>query len=245
MTYTQVIYKSAFRNKRRSFLTIASIAFSLFLLATLQTILTEFSRATDSDTTHLRLVVRRSTSLADPLPESYGEKIKRVPHVKYVSELTWFGGYYIEEKNFFANFATDPQTIFNIYSEITVSPEYKEAFRKERTGAIVGVKLMQRFGWKIGDKVTLTGQIYPVDLEFKIVGDYTGPDETGFLFRRDYFEESLGQKGWVGTYWIKADSPANVSQVIDSIVNDEGAKPLTLSDFLDEVDILLRAKQLV
>jgi putative ABC transport system permease protein len=219
MTYTQIIYKSAFRNKRRTILTVASIAFSLFLLTTLQTVLTEFDRNANHDTTHLRLVVRRSTSLADPLPESYLEKIRHVPHVKYVTEFTWFGGYYLEEKNFFANFATDPNTFFDVFSDITVDPHTQDIFKRERVAAIVGTKLMKRYGWKIGDKVTLKGEVYPVDLDFIIRGTYQGPDETVFFFRRDYFEEALDWKGWVGTIWLKADEPENVPSVINGIDN--------------------------
>ena len=123
MTYTQIIYKSAFRNKRRTILTVASIAFSLFLLTTLQTVLTEFDRNANQDTTHLRLVVRRSTSLADPLPESYMEKIQTRSACKICHNFTWFGGYYIEEKNFFANFATDPDSFFDVFSDITCDPQ--------------------------------------------------------------------------------------------------------------------------
>src|SRR5208283_5370032 len=94
-----------------------------------------------------------------------------------------------------------------------------DIFKRERIAAIVGPKLLKRYGWKIGDKVTLKGAIFPVDLDFIIRGVYHGPDETAFFFRRDYFEEALDSKGWVGTIWLKADEPDNVPSVIAGIDN--------------------------
>jgi len=216
MTYASFVWKNITRNRRRTILTIVSIAMSLFLLSTLRTVLTELNREPEGDT-HLRLVVRRASSLGDPLPEAYGEKLTRVPGVRLVSPLTWFGGTYVDERNFFANFASDPETIFSVWPENKAPPEQLRAFRKERTAAIAGRKLVERFKWRLGDRITLKGTIYPVDLEFVLRGIYTGTDETAFFFHRAYLEEALGRPGKVGTFWLLAASAEDVPRIMDAV----------------------------
>ncbi len=220
MNYGHVIIKSAFRNRRRTTLTVVSIAFSLFLLCTLQTILTELDRVSALDTTALRLVVRRATSLGDPLPESYRAKLERVPFVTEVTDLNWFGGVYIDERNFFPNFASDPNTFFKVFSELSTSPEVILKWQRSRQGAIVGRKLSDKYGWKIGDRVTLKSVIFLVDMEFIINGIYEGPDETWFVFRSDYFRDSLQYDYGNGTYWLRVSSPDKmpvVTQYVDNM----------------------------
>jgi putative ABC transport system permease protein len=150
-------------NRRRTVLTILSIALSLFLLSTPMTVLTELGRESPDGDQHLRLVVRRASSLGDPLPESYLDKLKRTPGVRMVHTLSWFGGIYGDERNFFANFGCDPETLFPMFNENRIPPEQLAAFKKERTAAVAGRKLAERFKWRLGDKITLQGTIYPVD----------------------------------------------------------------------------------
>ncbi|MBI2116010.1 MAG: ABC transporter permease [candidate division NC10 bacterium] len=169
MTYASFIWTNIARNPRRTILTIVSIGLSLFVLSTLMTVLTELNREPEGEDTHLRLVVRRATSLADRLPEAYAAKLERVPGVRLVHALTWFGGIYIDERNFFANFACDPDTLFAMFPENRIPPEQIKAFRAERIAAIAGRKLVERFKWRLGDRITLQGTIYPVDLEFVLL----------------------------------------------------------------------------
>ena len=217
MNYVAFIWKNMVRNRRRTLLTILSIALSLFVLSTLMTVLTELNREPEGEDTHLRLVVRRASSLGDPLPEAYAAKLKRVPGVRMISALTWFGGIYIDEANFFANFASDPNTLFAVFPENRIPAAQLEAFQKERTAAIVGRKLVERFKWRLGDRITLQGTIYPVDLEFVLRGIYTGTDETVFFFHRAYLEEALGRPGKVGTFWLKAASAADIPRIIEAV----------------------------
>lgn len=217
MNYVSFVWKNMARNRRRTLLTVMSIALSLFVLSTLMTVLTELNREPEGEDTHLRLVVRRATSLGDRLPEAYADKLKRVPGVKLVHALTWFGGIYIDEANFFANFACDPDTLFSMFSENHLPPEQGQVFLKERTAAIAGRKLVERFKWRLGDRITLQGTIYPVDLEFVLRGIYTGNDETAFFFHRAYLEESLGRPGKVGTFWLKAASAADIPRIVDAV----------------------------
>ncbi len=217
MGYVNLIWKNMVRNRRRTLLTVLSIALSLFVLSTLMTVLTELNREPEGEDTHLRLVVRRASSLGDPLPEAYGDKLKRVPGVRMVSALTWFGGIYIDEGNFFANFGSDPETLFPVFPENRIPQEQLKAFQKERTAAVAGRKLVERFKWRLGDRIVLQGTIYPVDLEFVLRGIYTGTDETAFFFHRAYLEEALGRPGKVGTFWLKAASPADIPRIIDAV----------------------------
>ena len=211
------IWKNITRNRRRTVLTILSIALSLFLLSTLMTVLTELGRESPDGDQHLRLVVRRASSLGDPLPESYLDKLKRVPGVRTVHTLSWFGGIYGDERNFFANFGCDPETLFPMFNENRLPSEQLSAFKKERTAAVAGRKLAERFKWRLGDKITLLGTIYPVDLEFTLRGIYTGLDETAFFFHHAYLDEALGRTGKVGTFWLKAASAAEVPVIAERV----------------------------
>jgi putative ABC transport system permease protein len=218
MKYFKIIWKNCMRNKRRTILTVLSIAFSLFLVSFLRTLIIEFTRVNETPTSIRRAIVRRSTSLAETIPESYGDKIAGVPNVELVLAQNWFGGIYKEPKNFFANFAADHENIFQIYPEMKLDEAARQAFLTQRTAAFCGVKLAERFGWKVGEKITLLGSIYPVDLEFTLVGFYTSPvEEITFFFRRDYFEESLGKPGQVGVYVILARTPEAIPGIVTAV----------------------------
>ena len=218
MRLSWFILRNAFRNKRRTLLTVSSIGFSLFLLITLFTFLGILLNPVSNSETALRLLVSRSTSLAQMMPISYLDRIENVPNVEVVAPLQWANGIYKEPKNFFPNFATDPKAIWDIYTEQKVSPETRNAFIAERTGAVVGEELMKRFGWEVGDTVTLLGTIFPVDLEFKIVGVYTATSgQNIFYFRYDYLNEAMGRINLVGAFVIKTTSADAVPGIIDTI----------------------------
>ena len=106
MKFSKLVLKNILRNKRRTLLTISSLVVSLFLIITLGTILTEFSRGSE-EANPLRLVTRHAVSLGFVLPVAEQQRIATVPGVKEVMPFSWFGGIYKDEKNFFANFAVD------------------------------------------------------------------------------------------------------------------------------------------
>ena len=207
MTYRTFIRKNALRNKRRTALTVLSVGFSLFLLITLQTVLGALLNPPETDESAMRIAVRHSVGLTQMLPMAYHAKLERVPHVKAAMPMQWFGGQYKEPKNFFANFSVGHEQFFDMYPEYEYSEGAREAFEKERIAAIVGEALMEKFGWSIGDRITLTGTIFQMDLEFRIVGTYAAEtNDNTFYFRHDYLEESGFNWGMVGTYWLMADS---------------------------------------
>ena len=170
MKFAALVLKTAVRNKRRTLLTVLSLGVSLFLLVTLHTVLYELQATSTTPESDLRLWTRHSVSIANWLPLAYREQIQQVPGVKDVMVANWFGGIYIDEGNFFAQFAVDADKAFQVYPEWNIDPQQRENFIKERTAAVAGVRLFERFGWKIGDRITLKGTIYPVDAELKLGG---------------------------------------------------------------------------
>lgn len=224
MNFVPLMIKNLLRNKRRTFLTISSIAVSLFLVATLRTILTELNNPPETPDSALRLVTRHRISLFNALPSAHRESIARVPGVEAVVGSLWFGGIYKEPSNFFANFSVDADDFFRVYPDIEMSPEQQEAFRQDRTGAIAGDSLAARFGWKLGERIFLQSSTWPISgVELTLRGIYEGgPDQGGaFYFHWEYFNEAMNDYfgGWdnTGTFAVRVASPELVPRVAEEI----------------------------
>lgn len=218
MTITGFIIRNAFRNKRRLLLTVLSVSISLFLYIALMAVLSAFSSPEMNDNSADRLIVRHRVSLGNALPTRYYERIARLPEVAACSKFTWFGGIYKDEKNFFPQFAINPDQIFGILTEAKVPPEQMRDFLREKTACIVGKSTMKRFGWKIGEKVNLRGTFWGCDPELVIRGVYEGGiDESNMFWRHDYFEELMGNIGLCGTFWLKIKRGADMASTIDKI----------------------------
>lgn len=218
MTIPSFIVRNALRNRRRLLLTILSVGLSLFLFTTLQTALRELTNPATSEEAALRLVVRHKVSLANVLPEKYESRIERMPGVKVCTKFTWFGGVYKDPENFFPNFACEAEKLFHVFTESAIDPMQRDDFIREKSACVVGIKTMQRFGWKIGDRITLLGELWPVDVELIIRGVYRGGiDETNLFFHHDYFDELMGRKGLVGTFWILADNAEVMPELVERI----------------------------
>jgi putative ABC transport system permease protein len=153
--------------------------------------------------------------------------------------MNWFGGVYISEKNFFPNFAVEPKSFLEVYPEFTLTEEMKRAFLSDRRGAIAGKKLAAKHGWKVGDRVTLKGTIFPGDWEFVLRGIYQGAqkgtDETQFFFHWDYLNETLRRTiprraDQVGIYVVVVAKPElapEVAQAIDATFKNSLAETMT------------------
>ncbi len=221
MTLTRFVTKNAFRNKRRSVLTVLSIGGSLLLLTFLITIWRSFYDSKPSEQSAQRLIVRHKVSLVFNLPSYYRQKIQAIPNVKEVVNQQWFGGQYKDDKpgNFFAQFGTDPQEIMKVYPEFKIPSDQLEAWQHDRAGAIVDVGLANKFGWKIGDRLNITGKIFPVNLELTIRGIFTPPDPTqAVYFNKDYIDEGFTRlKGQEGFFAVLAGSPESVPKVAQAI----------------------------
>ena len=219
MKYLRLITKNLGRNKRRTVLTMLSVSVSVFLLATMQAVIAALGSTTQLTGGEYRLVVRRNTSLADMMPESYAQKILQVSGVTGVCPANWFGGIYKEDKPkyMFAQFYVDAKTLFDVQFEYQISPEEKAAFQQERTAAIAGKSLADKYGWKIGDVIELKGVLWPVSPSLTLRGIYTGPRDSSFYFHREYVEEAMGRPGLVGTYRVRLDSPDSAPRVMEEI----------------------------
>jgi putative ABC transport system permease protein len=221
MTLTRFVTKNAFRNKRRSILTVSSIALSLLLLTLMMTLLHAFALDDGSAESQQRLVVRHRVSLTFTLPSYYREKIRSIPGVVAVVPNSWFGGIYKDQKpeNFFARFGTDPDEFFKVYRDIQMPEDEIKAWQRDRQGAIVDVSLAQKYGWKLGDRIVIQGDIYPVNLELNIRGIFhSNPDIKSLYFNSKYVEEAVPFfKGQAGTFDVLADSPSDVSKIAAEI----------------------------
>ena len=238
MQILKFIAKNAFRHKLRTGLTILGITIAILAFGLLRTVISAWYAGVEASSA-TRLITRNAVSLVFFLPISYKDKIRQVPGVTEVGYSVWFGGVYINEKNFFANFATDAKTALDLYPEFVLPENEKKAFLRDRKGAVVGIKTARRFGWKTGDIVTLKGTIFPGNWEFVIRGIYHGArkstDETQFFFHWNYLNETLRKTApyradKVGWYLVGVKSPdmaADVASSIDRIFRNSLAETIT------------------
>jgi putative ABC transport system permease protein len=238
MLILKILYRNAFRNRLRTGLTILGITVAILAFGLLRTLVDAWYAGVEASSA-VRLVTRNSISLAFPLPVAYGDKIRQIPGVKIVSWGNWFGGIYIEEKNFFPNFAVEPRSYLALYPEFVLPEDQRTAFYRDRKGFAAGRKIVEKFGWKLGDTVTLKGTIYPGEWEFVLRGIYRGKDdgvdETQFFFHWDYLNEAVKETvpplaDQVGFYLIgvrSADQAATVALAIDALFKNSLAETLT------------------
>ena len=262
MFLLKLLVRNAFRHKLRTSLTILSITIAILAFGLLRTFIGAWYAGAKASSA-ARLVTRNSISLIFSLPLSYKDKIRQIDGVKEVSWGNWFGGIYIEEKNFFANFTVEPITYLNLYPEYVLPPDQRETFLRDRRSFVAGRKLAARFGWKIGDIVTLKGTIFPGNWEFVLRGIYRGrdenTDETQFFFHWDYLNETLKKiaplrADQVGFYMIgvtRPDRAAEVALAIDRTFKNSLAETLTETEkafqlsFISMSEAIIVAIQLV
>lgn len=219
MSYQGFVLRNGLRNKRRAIMTMISVALTLFVQSNLATFVSQFDRSLQESSPR-RLLTRHAVALTQFLPARHRQQIEKIPGVVAVTPLTYFGGVYIDRAHTdFTQFACDPRTVFDIYPEIKLPEEQKQAFIRERAAAIVGRQKAEKHGWKLGDHITLQGTIFRVNLELTIRGifDSTINGEGVIYLHHDYLEESFGRSGFAGLYAIQADSTAAVPGVIKAI----------------------------
>jgi len=214
MTLTSFVAKSAFRNKRRSMLTVASIAFSLLLLCIMLCLWRSFYIDKGAPDSALRIMTRHKVSLANFLPIYYRNKIRSVPGVAHVVPMTWFGGKYKDDKpeNYFAQFATDPDEYFDVAADKIMPADQLAAWKRDRGGCVVDADLARKHNWKIGDHIMLQGTIFPANLDLTLRGIYTiDPPNSVLYFHAKYLEESVDWfKDTAGFYFTRVDTPEHM-----------------------------------
>jgi len=223
--YLPLMLKNSLRNRRRSVLTIFSIAASLCLLGVLFALYRGLFLAPPAPGQELRLVTHHKVSITQPIPAYFEDKIRQVPGVREAMVWQWFGGTYKDardQKNFFARFCVEPDKFFRVRPEIAMAEDQRQTFQHLRTGAIASSDLAERMNWKIGEKIFLTGDIFQANPELTLVGIFTDPNTTESLFFSNvYLREMLGSKNaqqdMVGTFQVQVASVDEVPRVIQAI----------------------------
>jgi len=228
MRFWSLLRANLGRHKRRTFLTIASVALALFLFASLRSVITTIGAAAQFGSAR-RLVTTNATGFVLPLPIGYANRIDAVPGVEKVTWANWFGGKYGDGKRFFATFAVDGKSYLDIYPEMSVPEDQKQAFLQDKGGALIGARLVELFGWKVGQNVTLEGTIYPGNWTFTVRGVYTPTDpainDDALMFHFDYLDERTGRKGNAGWYILEIDKPENAAQIAKTIDDQFRSSP--------------------
>jgi putative ABC transport system permease protein len=228
--------RNGLSNKGRTALTALVIAVAVVSFGVLQTAVRSYYQGVEAAVPD-RLVTRHKVSLMFQLPMSYRDRIQQISGVTSLAYANWFGGYYRDPKDFFAKFAID-DSYLELYPEFVLTPEEKKAFYSERKACVLGEKLARRFGWKVGDQVVLTGDIYDGSWEFIVRGIYRGrertTDTTAMYFHWDYINEWMkarrGRESDIGWYVIKLADPASAAAVgrqVDAIYADSTAPTIT------------------
>jgi len=223
MKYVGLVLKSARRSKRRTALTILSVAIAVFLFASLRAVLDGFNAGTEASSS-TRIVTIRSTSLIFSMPTSHADTIRSTPGVQDLTWANWFGGIYKDPRNFFANMAIEPESYLRMYPEIELTPDERAAFLQDRTGCIVGDGLARRYGFKVGDRITLKVGIPTYgtqDYDFTVRAVYrsggAAVDNQSMFFHWKYVDERSLVKGQAGWFVVKVANPDQAPQVISAI----------------------------
>ena len=221
MTLTRFVTKNAFRNKRRSILTVLSIALSLLLLTLMMTLWHAFALDDGSAESAQRLVVRHRVSLTFTCRCTTATRFALFPAWSPSSRSRGLVGVYKDQKpeNFFPKFGTDPDEFFKVFRDIQMPEDQIKAWQRDRQGVIVDDSLAAKYGWKLGDRLYIQGDIYPVNLELYVRGIFhSTPDDKSAYFNSKYVEEAVSFfKGQAGTFSILAASPSDVSKIATEI----------------------------
>lgn len=234
----RLLLKNAFRHRLRTLLTMVGLVVAICAFGLLRTIIDAWYAGVEG-TSSVRLVTRNSISLTFPLPLNYAERLRNVDGVTGVSWSNWFGGVYITERNFFPQFAVEPTSYLALYPEYVLKDEEKKAFLLDRQGCIVGRKLANQYGWKVGDQIPIRGTIFPGTWTFTLRGIWDGidakTDESQLLFHWQLLAETSRKRfkrsaDYVGVYIVRINEPNNapiVSERIDQLFKNSLAETLT------------------
>lgn len=225
MKILKLVSRNTTRHKLRTALTVLGLAIAVMAFSVIRTSIDAWYAGADA-TSPNRLIVLNSVSMIFPLPLAYKDKIEKVDGITGISWAHWFGGIYIDPKNFFAQFAVDPVSYFKMYPEYIVPQDQFKNFLAQRNTVLVGRKLADRFGWSVGDPIRLIGTIYPGDWDFVIAGIYTGAeigtDESQFFMHYAYLDERMKREappraGQAGMFVVQIENPNNAAKISDDI----------------------------
>jgi putative ABC transport system permease protein len=251
------------RNKLRTLLTMAGVSVAIVTFILLRTVLSAWTVAADHAAKD-RVGTRHKVSFIMSLPRRYVQEITEIPGVQQAASANWFGAKHpTRPEEFFGTFAVDPKAYLAVYDEVSVPEDQKQSWFSNRRGAVVGDALAKKFGWKVGDRVTLTGTIFPGDWEFEISGIYTATrksvDRSTFMFHYDYLNDSpvaeqMGARDMVGWVVSRIDDPsrsAEISKAIDARFDERDIQTISMSEramntsFIGMISAVLKAVDVV
>jgi putative ABC transport system permease protein len=260
---TLVAVRNLGRNKLRTLLTMAGVMVAIVTFVLLRTVLSAWTAAADHAAKD-RVGTRHKVSFIMPIPRRYLQDVREIPGVKSAALASWFGGKDPKHENeFFATLAVEPKDFLEVYDEISVPEDQREGWFQNRTGAIVGDALAKKLGWKVGDRVTLMGTIFPGDWEFQISGIYTATrrsvDRSSFYFHYEYFNESpqatagqmRDQTGWIVSRIDDPGRSAEIAKAIDAKFDERDVQTLSMSEramntsFIGMISAVLKAVDVV
>lgn len=263
MNMAVVAVRNLGRNKLRTLLTMAGVSVAIVTFILLRTVLSAWTVAADHAAKD-RVGTRHKVSFIMPLPRRYLQEISEIPGVQRTASANWFGAKHpTRPEEFFGNFAVDPKEYLAVYDEISVPEEQQQSWFSNRRGAVIGDALAKKFGWKVGDRVTLSGTIYPGDWEFEISGIYSATrksvDRSSFMFHYDYLNDSpvaeqMGSRDMVGWIVSRIDDPARsaeISKAIDARFDERDIQTLSMSEramntsFIGMISAVLKAVDVV
>lgn len=260
MNLTTLAARNALRNRFRTLLTVLGVAVAVLSFVTLRTVIYSWTVGVEAAAKD-RLGTRHKVTFIMTLPKRYIEDVRQVPGVVAATWFNWFGGKDPKhEREFFATLAVDKDSVFQVMDEMLVPPEQLQRWKEDRKGAIVGDVLAKKLGWKVGDRVTLTGTIFPGDWEFHVSGIYTATrksvDRSTFLFHWGYLNESVPERardqlGWISSRVNDPARAADIAKAIDRVFEDRDVQTLSMSEramnnsFLGMLSAVLQAVDVV
>jgi putative ABC transport system permease protein len=259
---SMVAVRNLRRNPLRTVLTIVAVMVAIIFFVTLRTVLSAWTAGADHAAKD-RIGTRHKVSFIMPMPLRYVQEVRDIPGVKSVASANWFGGKDPKhDREFFATIAVEPKDFLEVYDEVALPADQREVWFQTKTGAIVGDSLAKKFGWKIGDKITLTGTIFPGDWEFVISGIYTATrrsvDRATLYFHYDYLnddpraQQSIhDQVGWIVSRVDDPGRSADVAKAIDAKFEERDIQTLSMSEramntsFIGMISAILKAVNMV
>lgn len=241
MKLLKLTAKNVVRHKLRTVLTILGMAVAVMAFGLLRTVVSAWGSGVEASSAD-RMVTRNAVTIINPLPLSYYNQTKQVHGIKEVTYMNWFGGTYIDHSHFFARYAVDPSTFFSVYPEYLVGKKALDEFQSQPNACIVGSVLAKRYNFKVGDVITINGDIYPGTWEFTVAGiyrpEFKSTDATSMMLNWNYLNEKIkqdfpGRADEVGWYVETIDGSENASTIgdrIDALFKNSPAETKTESE---------------
>jgi putative ABC transport system permease protein len=226
MKYVYLIWKSIWRKKVRTILTMLSVFVAFLLFGLLSALNQAFGGGADLSNAS-RLIVLDKISIINSLPEAYLNRIESVPGVSRVAHASWFGGYYQDQRNQFPQFPVDPERYLDVYSEIKLPDDQREKWARTRDSIVVGRELVELYGWSIGDRIPIHSSIWTNKSgsqvwDFEIAGifdsDNPAVSTAMMLMHHEYFDEGRAfGNGTMGWFILTVENSAEAAQIANAI----------------------------